>query len=71
MQELKSYRIIVIMLCRSSSDYFQLQLITSSLPTCKLFQFSPDVEHQRNLEPYKVTVFTQIMKSHKQSDGFM
>lgn len=71
LQELNSYEIIANMLCSSSSDYFQLQLITSSLPACKLFHLCPDVEHLRNLEPYKVTVFTRIMKSHKQSDGLL
>lgn len=66
-----SYGIIANMLCSSSSDYFQLQLITSSLPACKLLHLCPDVEHLRNLEPYKVTVFTRIMKPHKQSDGLL
>ncbi len=50
-----SYEIIANMLCSSSSDYFQLQLITSSLPASKLFHLCPDVEHLRNVEPYKFT----------------
>lgn len=66
-----SYEIIANMLCSCSSDYFQLQLITSSLPASKLFHLCPDVEHLRNVEPYKVTVFTRIMKSHEQSEGLL
>lgn len=68
---MKSYEIIANILCSSSSDYYELQLFTSSLPACKLFHLCPDLDHLRNLEPYKVTVFTRIMKSHKQSDGLL